>query len=417
MTPSDLRRMLEHAPVPDEAGARQRGWRVVRLGFAERLPTRRRTSLSGRVAVAVALCALGLVVVLTPAGAKVADLVDDAVHPAEQHAHPALTSLPGRGRLLVESPTGPWVVSADGSKRLLGDYRIATWSPRGLFVAVASGHELSAVEPTGAVHWSLSGARRVTHPAWSPSGVRVAYLSGHTLRVVAGDGSGDHLMAGRVAGVAPAWRPLSRPLPAEGLTTRPRANALAYVTAGGRVVVVDADSRKVLYRSPRAPVPEGLSWSSNGKLLLSFTRHGLRTYDFASRDRLPTAAGMPEGSVLRAASFEPHRYRVAAIETSTKASRPRSSVLFGRPDVEAFLSERLYTKPGRFTDLAWSPRGDRLLVGWRDADQWVFLNPARPNRSTSVGNISRQFSPGTTSPGAFPGVAGWCCAVGGASSP
>lgn len=413
MTPTDLRRAFEEAPIPDEAGARQRGWRVVRAGFAERLPTRRRASLKGRVSIAIALCALGLLVALTPAGAKVADLVGDAVQPSEQHAHPSLTNLPGGGELLVESPTGPWVVNPDGSKRLLGDYRSAAWSPRGLFVAVASSHELSAVEPTGGVRWSISSPRRVARPAWSPSGVRVAYLSGQSLRFVAGDGTEDQVLAEHVAAVAPAWKPLSTPLPPEGLTSRPQTNVLAYVTAAGRVVVADVDSQRVLFRSPPAPRPEGLSWSSNGRLLLSFTHHGLRTYDFASGERLPTSAGMPEGSVLRAASFAPHGNRVAAIETSTKASRPRSSILLGRPDVEAFLSERFYTKPGRFTDLAWSPRGDRLLVGWRDADQWVFLNPERPQTFTSVGNISRQFDPGTTSPSGFPHLAGWCCVDGG----
>jgi WD40 repeat protein len=389
----------------------------VRAAFTEGLPERRRNRFGGRLAVAVALCALGLIVALTPAGARVADFVENAVQPGEHRAQPALTSLPGGGELVVESPTGPWVVNADGSKRLLGDYRAAAWSPHGLFVAVASGHELSAVEPTGDVHWSISSSRHITRPAWSTSGVRVAYLSGDSLRIVAGDGSEDRLLAPHVAAVAPAWRPQTKPLPPDGVATGRRTNLLAYATAEGRVEVVDVDAGKVLFRSPAAPEPEGLSWSSNGQLLLSFTRHGLRTYDFASRERFPTAAGMPEGSVLRAASFEPDGNRVAAIETNTRASRPRSTVLLGRPDVEAFLSERLYSKPGRFTDLAWSPGGDRLLVGWRDADQWVFLNPARPGNFTSVGNISRQFSPGTTSPSAFPGVAGWCCTASGTSSP
>src|SRR5919108_369433 len=44
-----------------------------------------------------------------------------------EHAQPALFSLPSPGRLLVASDAGVWVVREDGSKRLLGPYREASW--------------------------------------------------------------------------------------------------------------------------------------------------------------------------------------------------------------------------------------------------------------------------------------------------
>ncbi len=91
---------------------------------------------------AVAAGIAALVIGLSPAGAKVGDLVEqmgDAVGLGEEDAKPALRSLPAAGELLVESAQGPWIVRDDGSKRLLGDYDEATWSPRGLFVAVTEG--------------------------------------------------------------------------------------------------------------------------------------------------------------------------------------------------------------------------------------------------------------------------------------
>src|SRR6185437_7031143 len=114
--------------------------------------------------------------------------------PGVERAEPALTRLPGGGDLLVQSPHGPWLVHADGSRRLLGDYDQATWSPRGLFVAAAGGRQLTAVEPHGDPHWSISSPARISSPRWAPSGYRVAYLSGRSLRVVAGDGTGDRLL-------------------------------------------------------------------------------------------------------------------------------------------------------------------------------------------------------------------------------
>jgi hypothetical protein len=48
----------------------------------------------------------------------------------------------------------------------------------------------------------------------------------------------------------------------------------------------------------------------------------------------------------------------------------------------------LFSGPGRFGHVAWSPFGRRLLVPWPDADQWLFLGAARPS---SVAHIAAQF--------------------------
>src|SRR5439155_818149 len=59
-----------------------------------------------------------------------------------EQAEPELFSLPTGGRLLVSSSSGPWIVQPGGSRRLLGRYRDASWSPHGLYLTVTRENEL-----------------------------------------------------------------------------------------------------------------------------------------------------------------------------------------------------------------------------------------------------------------------------------
>ena len=160
-----------------------------------------------RLAIALAAMALLAGLILSPAGAAVREWIDDAFTDGVPNAEPSLTELPGGGRLLVRSAEGPWVVQADGSRRLLGRYREATWSPHGLFVGASAGRTLSALEPDGTPRWSISAGSAIENPRWSPSGFRIAYRAGRDLRVVDADGTGDRSVD---AGVAPFPRPGSR---------------------------------------------------------------------------------------------------------------------------------------------------------------------------------------------------------------
>src|SRR5581483_4778806 len=170
--------------------------------------------------------------VLSPAGATVGRLISKAL--GVRHAAPMLSSLPSAGRVLLSGPGGTWTAAADGSLRHVGDWTQASWSPRGLYMAVASADRLAAVDPRGDVKWAIARPD-VSDPRWfSPTGYRVAYLSAGTLRVVAGDGTHDHLLAARAARVAPAWRP--------GYSFQ-----LAYVTTGNRLVVRDADTEQLIW--------------------------------------------------------------------------------------------------------------------------------------------------------------------------
>jgi PQQ-like domain/WD40-like Beta Propeller Repeat len=379
---------LREVPVPDARRAEERGWRVVRAAFERREPTPVARGRPSRLAIAIGLAVLALALALTPAGAKVADIVHDVVEPGERNARPELTSLPTSGALLVTSPSGAWVASDDGTKRRLGGYGAAAWSPNGLFVAVAAGRELTAVEPDGTVHWSLPANQRVADPAWAPSGIRVAYRAGDSLRIVAGDGTGDRRLVRRVAPTPPAWEPTAN------------RNILAFVGLDRRVHAVDVESGRTLWRS--APFIGGvqtLQWSSNGHLLV-----GAGSFFVILDDRGQAIAKAPTGRA-EATALAPDGSAVAVARRI--AGRSELTLVPASPRGPG--SEReLFAGPGRFTGLTWSPDGAWLLLGWRDADQWLFVRPA-DRKVVAVSGISRQFAPGTSGPVGFPRVTGWCC--------
>jgi hypothetical protein len=227
---------LDRIEIPDEQAARERAWAVVSAAFAEREPQPRRRSWKPAVAIAIAFVVVaGL---LSPPGRAVLDEIREVVG-VEQSA-PALFSLPAPGRLLVTADSGAWVVDADGSKRLLGSYHDASWSPFGRFVVASRPNELAALTPEGEVRWTLA-RRDIGFPRWggTRTDTRIAYLSRGELRVVGGDGKGDRLLDGRAAERAPVWQ-------------QGEGHRLAYATRDGAVRIVDADTGAVLDRDAPA---------------------------------------------------------------------------------------------------------------------------------------------------------------------
>jgi hypothetical protein len=391
MNEAQLRARLRAAPVPSADEAEERGWRVALAAFESAPATpRRRRAPPWAIAVAIGLLLLALG--LSPAGAKVADLFEDVTGLGEENARPALTSLPAEGRILVTTRHAAWVINEDGSKRRLGAYRDATWSPSGLFVAVTHGRSLSAVEPgDGTVHWSISQHKPVSDPAWAPSGYRVAYLAGRQLRVVAGDGTGDRMLENRVSPTAPAWLP----------NPNPNRNLLTYVDRHHVVRLVNVDSGAELWHTtPFGGRPVRLAWSGDGRRLLVFTPSFFVVLDADGR-----AVYKGAGHGARAAAFAPGGRRIAMV----RSSLGRSQLVVLRPSFRRSAGHALYSGPGRFADVQWSPDASRLLVTWPDADQWLFVNP-RDGNVNAIANISRQFAPGAKGMSGFPRVAGWCCA-------
>jgi hypothetical protein len=369
----DVRRLLREVAVPGEHEARQRSWRVVRAAFAEREPAPRSSSVLRPALAAAALLAL-VAAAASPPGRAVIDSVRETL--GSEQASPALVRLPDRGRLLVVSAAGAWVVHPDGARRFLGRYDGASWSPFGRFVVASGAGELAAMEPDGDVRWKLARPS-VRFPRWggTRTDTRIAYVSGSTLRVVAGDGRGDRRLARRASPLPVAWRPGP-------------AHVLVYHRRDGFVRVVDADRGTVLSKQSLAQA-KGVEWVADRRLVRAPGE--VRLYDDSGRTVLRRRGR------FAAAALAPQAQALALVrvvgDTSVVEVVPRRG---GPP-------RRVFAGTGRFTDVAWAPGGRWLLVSWREADQWVFVRVRGPRRIEAVANVSAQF-------GGFPRLAGWCCA-------
>jgi hypothetical protein len=399
MSEDRLRDLLRQEPLPGATEAERRGLALVSQAYAERRPLGR--PVLPRLAVALAAAALLAALLLTPAGAAVRDWIDDVFTAGVRHAEPALTEIPGGGKLLVQSRRGPWVVQADGSRRLLGRYSEAGWSPHGLFVAAASGRTLSAIEPDGTPRWAISASGRIGDLRWSPSGFRIAYRAGRSLRVERADGTASTGLAAPSATVPPAWYP-------------PGPHVLAYVNAERRLVVAEADSGRAFDAARASPGVVDLSWSRNGRELLEISRRGIWLRDvrigkLAGFFQLGAAArvNLPSAAVVRGAAYAPRGRAAAILLERRSAAGPRSEVLLIDPS--GGPARRIFAVSGRLTELAWSPGGRRLLLAWPAADQWLFVPTGRAARLRAIGDVGSVFAPGHSGRAPFPRIEGWCC--------
>jgi hypothetical protein len=381
---SDAKRVLREFRAPDEGGAERRAWSVVRDAYLEREPARGRTRKRAPLALAPVLAVIAAGLVLSPAGATVGRLITKAL--GVRHAAPMLSSLPSAGRVLLSGPGGTWTAAADGSLRRLGVWEQASWSPHGLYVAVASAGRLAAVDPHGNVRWAIARPE-VSDPRWfSPSGYRVAYLSAGTLRVIAGDGSDDHLVAAGAADVAPAWRP--------GYSFQ-----LAYVTAQDRLVVRDGDTRQLIWTGALGARPREVMWSGDGSRLIVVSDHSVTIY--AGSGGRPTIRHLP-GAPVGDAALSPDGKRLALVLGGDRLVALRAG--------SASSPVRQLLAVAGLRQVSWSPNGKWLLASLPVADQWVFVRAAGPARVAAVAHIAQQFSSGDSAK-SFPQLEGWCCTV------
>jgi hypothetical protein len=378
---TSIERQLQSLRAPDEDGAEERARAVIRSVYAER-PAPHPQRRVRRFALAPAALVITAVLALTPAGAAVHRWIDHTL--GEPHASPALFSLPAPGQLLVSGPGGAWTIAADGAKRRLGPWQQASWSPHGIYIAVAAGNELAAVDTRGTPRWTIARAG-VSFPRWFwPNGYRIAYLSRATLRVIAGDGTGDRQLASQVATIAPAWRPGHQ-------------YQLAYVSAAGAVVVQDADTQHTHWTKHLSSRPQLLAWSADGASLLVLTRNAALLFDGTGR---PTAhITITTGAQPLDAALSPDGQTLALL------SNGDVTLTDLRPHARS--TSRIFTGQG-LRQLAWSPDSHWLVVSWPAADQWIFIHTTGRPRLAASSRIAKQFSPAGTPLGLLR-LDGWCC--------
>jgi hypothetical protein len=393
----DVRRALQRIQAPDEIEAQRRAWALVRASFDGREPVSwQRRNRRPLLLVAVVLVAL-LAALLSSPGRALVGSVRDAVTSDKPtpKSQPALVSLPAGGSLLVNSSKGPWIVHPDGSMRSLGPWWEGAWSPNAEHVAVTRAHRLAALTPDGAIKWALSRSKLLHGARWSlepPSECcRIAYLNGRQLRVVAGDGTGDAPLRDVVGAVAPAWRP--------GVTRQ-----VAFSTIDGRIELANVDATKTIWLSAPGDPPAQLVWSEDGQRLLALGERSLRVFD--SNGNKLWAIGMPTGPSGVVFVRESHRFILIRYSPATQ----RSDLVLFQAEKTPGEPRFLYSAPGDFGTLAISQDGQWLLVGWVNANQWLFLRLTSA-KVVSVSNIVQQFGGSSSAPleRSFPKSVSWCC--------
>ena len=152
-------------------------------------------------------------------------------------------------------------------------------------------------------------------------------------------------------------------------------------------------------------LPTKLVWSEDGERLLALGERSLRVLDANGRKlwsiRLPVG---PSDVVFVRKS---HRFVMVRFSPATG----RSDLILLQAETDPGEARFLYSAPGDFGSLAMSPNGNWLLVGWVNADQWLFLRLTAA-KVQAVSNISQQFGVETACKPivrAFPTSVSWCC--------
>jgi hypothetical protein len=392
VTEQQLRELLRDAPLDLDPRSEQRAWHAVRSAYQPR-PARRSRWTARRPVAALAVIALAALLTLgtvTAPRQAVARWLRDAFGvTAQPHATGGLASLPGGGRLLVETASGPWLVAADGSRHHLGTYTGAAWSPHSLYVVAWRGAELAAVNLAGVPQWELTAPGPLSAARWSPDGYRIAFVAGGALDVLAGDSSGQHTVSDAAARVPPAWQPRTGSV-----------HLLTFVTRDRAIEQIDADTGAAIWTAHPLEPARQLVWSPGGNVLLVLGAHELSEYTPAGR-LLTTFA--PSGATVESAAFTSARRFALVIHPAAVGPDSIELLSTGRRPAPKIL----YTGLERLSDLNASPNHQWLIAASPSADQWIFIRIHAPARLLASTNITNAFHrPGTTTE-TFPRLAGW----------
>jgi hypothetical protein len=176
---------------------------------------------------------------------------------------------------------------------------------------------------------------------------------------------------------------------------------VAYADAKGRVVVADAETRKVEWRSNPGPPVVALAWTDEERLAVLGERELLL---FDAPAKLRATVALPEDSQGTGLAVRPGGRELAYTTYSPRTGGGSLYLL----DTKAGTSRLLFAGPGRFGRPVWSPDGVFLLVAWRAADEWLFVPAARSGAVAVEASVSELVA----GQAGFPQPLGWCCAEG-----
>ncbi len=298
------------------------------------------------------------------------------------------------------------MVSEDDSRRRLGSYSAAAWSPNVIFVALADGRQLAVAEPDGKLRWSITAPAKVADLVWAaPSGSRIAYRAGRELRVVEGTGAADRSVADAVAAVGPAWRP--------GAADDSGPYELAFVGRDGRIRLADPDdpaAEPVL--GPSSVSASHLLWLDADRLA-AIDRGRIVILD--SRLRATERIPLPGGGEVTAADVAPEAGRIA-LARSESSYPPRSKLLLIRVGRNLDEVRSVFSIPGEYAGLSFSPDERWIAAGWPEADSWLMVKRRADLKTLDqvkvYKGLQRQFDPGGNSPGSLRPPRSWTGASG-----
>ena len=336
-----VRDELERIEIPGEHEARQRTWRVVETGFAERHPVERRPRMV-RPAIAIAVIAAALAAVLSPPGRAVLDEIREAV--GVERAQPALFSLPPQA--VSSSPRTRASGSSSRTARsgYSATYREASWSPFGRFVVATRENELAALEPDGDVRWTLARP-----------GVRSPRLGAARRPIRA---SPTSTAQGCVSWPATAPGIASSCADSEASSPGTRADpSLLAVANRGEVRVIDVTTGRTRWRRD-APglTPIDVAWASSGRRFHVASARGLHVYDANGNRPLELGPGASRllGAALSPAGGKACSRRAALARLSSGSFRESA-----RMRTQLAGSSR---RRGRLEPTAWAPDGRWIAV-------------------------------------------------------
>jgi hypothetical protein len=198
------------------------------------------------------------------------------------------------------------------------------------------------------------------------------------------------VLASDVLPLAPAWQPGS--------------HVLAYAGSDERVHVVDVDSRRELWRTPRVDGVRQVLFDDERVLAVTareiwvFGRHERKLFERVARSHTILSVALVP---VRGLVFADYDEAADATDLIVPTCSTSGACLL-IPDIHA------YRGAGRVGALTSSPDGRWFAAASPNAGQFLFFRRLpRLGKVVSVSDVTREFGPGGNGAMPFPSIAGW----------